>query len=158
MVVWPSNLPLPKLKTHSLDPQSRVIASKMDSGFQRLRCRRVNPPIKMTVSWLLSDIEIEFFDGWINKAIHGGAARFYFPVRTYSGLVNCRCYFLPSSTLYRAVFKGAGCWDVSANLMVENMPILSSSELFNMSVDGNADSAHFILRHVINQRMPLMED
>jgi|GEM_PF-5281218 len=158
MLTWPSELPLPLLKTHRLLPRSQLVASEMDSGFIRLRRRRISSRADMPVSWLFNESQAEFFFGWFDIAIHAGAASFYFPVLLPGGrIVNCRAHFIPTNTPYQANCLAGGIWEISAKLAVF-LPTITQSELLEMSVENQAESIHFILRHVISQRMPLLED
>lgn len=125
---WPSQLPTGQLKSHSLTPQSRVVASPTDSGFVRTRVRRINPPDDMSVTWLFTTGQLELFRGWFEHVISHGAREFSYPVLVESRVHRLPCKFKPVKTPYKIKTLGGGRWRVTSSFSVRNVPVISADE------------------------------
>ncbi len=127
LIVWPAQLPTPLRNGHSLSPRSRVVASEMDNGFQRLRPRRINPPADMPVTWLFDAEQFELFRGWFAHVINYGAREFSSPVLIGDEIVYLACKFKPGAHSYKAAAAGFNN-RVTATLTVRNVPVISADE------------------------------
>jgi len=125
LIAWPAQLPTPLRNGHSLSPRSRVVASEMDNGFQRLRPRRINPPDDMPVTWLFDAEQFELFRGWFAHVFNYGAREFSSPVLVGAEVVYLACKFKPGTHPYKAAAAGFN-QRVTATLTVRDVPVLAA--------------------------------
>lgn len=131
---WPDFLPPPSLQGYTLQPQSRTIRTEMTSGPARVRRRFTRVPTMIPQVWNLSDKDFGAFEWWVANSIDGGAAWFMGPQRNGTGRVSVQCRFVDRDGPYKARYLGAGEWEVSAMIEVDQMPLGSLTDFWPADV------------------------
>lgn len=118
MATWPTTLPAPILDGYALDPLDQTIRTDMEFGAARTRRRSTAQNDKLNVAWIFTRAQMAAFRTWFTDAAQaaGGSAWFDLVVDTGEGAAASQsCRF---SGPWKAAFRGAGIWSVSATLEV----------------------------------------
>lgn len=119
MATWPSTLPAVDNDGYAIAPLDQVIRTDMEVGAARTRRRTKARNDKVTVSWLMTDAQLNIFRDWFEDAatgIAGGDAWFFvdLPLGGATFLESAEAKFVGAPRLDRARRK----WRVSATLEV----------------------------------------
>ena len=133
-------LPLPQLAGHGYKRNSGTVRIKMQSGRTRNRRKWFGAPAKSSVAWRFSSSEFEFFEGWVDNVLAGGAADFTLPFKTGSGLSDQVCRFTSD---YDANALAPNLWEVKADIEIDGLPIIDENTVIS-AIEGVDDAANFI--------------
>jgi hypothetical protein len=79
MATWPSTLPAPLASGYQLNPGDQTLRTDMEVGSPRVRRRSFARNDRVSVSWLLSETQLDTLRDWFDDAttgIAGGSAWF----------------------------------------------------------------------------------
>ena len=130
-------LPLPQLAGHGYKRNSGVTRVSMQSGRTRNRRKWFGAPAKSSVAWRFSSSEFEFFEGWVDNVLAGGAADFTLPFKTGSGLSDQVCRFTSD---YDANALAPNLWEVKADIEIDGLPIIDENTVIS-AIEGIDDAA-----------------
>lgn len=119
MAAFPSTLPAPLASGYSIDPQSQVIRTEMETGSPRVRRRSAVRIDHVEIGWVFTDAQMTSFRTWFDSSAGaaGGAGWFNLTIKSGDGSsVVCEARFVePWSASLSA---GFGIWRVGAKVEV----------------------------------------
>lgn len=130
-------LPLPQLAGHGYKRNSGTVRIKMRSGRTRNRRKWFGAPTPSQVTFKFSGQQLEWFEGWVENILDGGAAEFTLPFKTGSGLSDQVCKFTSDPD---AQCIAPDVWEVKANIEVEGLPIIDENTIIS-AIEGIDDAA-----------------
>jgi len=130
-------LPLPQLAGHGYKRNSGIDRIPMKSGRTRNRKRFWGAPARSAVTFKFSGAQLEWFEGWVEHTIDGGAADFTLPFKTGSGLSDQVCRFIsdPAPTCI-----APDLWEVKADIEVDGLPVIDENTIIS-AMEGIDDAA-----------------
>lgn len=113
---YPEGLPSPLRAGYGLEHVSPVLRTTLSTGRARQRRLYTSVPSLVTVSWLLSDVQAQVFEGWFRWALVDGQSWFNCRLRTPIGHRPYQCRFVG---MYRGpALVGANNWRFEAELEI----------------------------------------
>ncbi|WP_447801186.1 hypothetical protein [Pseudomonas kilonensis] len=95
----------------------------MRTGRTRFRRNYSSVPTNVKVTWSLTSIQAQYFEGWFEDVLISGSQWFECELRTPQGLQPYKAHFLD---MYDGpVLFGVDHWTVSATLQLWDRPILT---------------------------------
>ena len=88
LIKWPDSLPLPLLKGHGYTPDTKFSEVKMESGISRFRGKSYANLDSLSASFLMTNDQAAFFEGWFKHAAADGEKWFLMPVKTPLGTLE----------------------------------------------------------------------
>ncbi|GHC19515.1 hypothetical protein [Aidingimonas halophila] len=127
---FPADLPLPQREGYGLEHVSPLLRTELASGRARQRRRFTSVPTTVSVSWVLSEVEAQLFEGWFRYAISDGAAWFNVTIKTPVGL---KPYVARFAGMYDGPdLLGIGHWRISAELEIRERQTVDSSYVIHL--------------------------
>lgn len=136
--VWPSTVlpPAPLWQPYTVEHDTAAIRTAMDVGRPRARQRFGNRLTKVSVTWLMTGDQIEFFASWFATTARSGAAWVQIPLRIGMSADLQTCRFVGP---YRQEPVGTDAWRVTAQLEVKSaQPLSADSVDVIVAFDGAA--------------------
>lgn len=123
-IQWP-----PRARANlDLKPGDATVRTQMESGHQRVRRISANVPEVVTARWTLTGKQMQVWRSWWKHTVLDGAAYFQCELTDGSQLVTASAR--PREGTYAATTSNGGhTWEVSCELEVEDLPIMSEAEL-----------------------------
>lgn len=149
---WPASLPAPRRDGYGLKPVDQVTRTTMSSGRQRARRNGLGTPTGVTVNWVLSEDQMALFEAWYELDCQGGVQPF--TVTLLGGLGN-KPVTATFTGIYEAKLAGIH-WQVTANLQIEQRPLLTREQLDFVTAHGITDinTAGSGLHRLIHHTLP----
>lgn len=91
---YPEKLPTPEQQGYAIQHVSPLTRVDMQSGRARQRRRFTSVPSMVQVSWLMTNVEAQLFEGWFRWIISDGAEWFNGPLKTPMGIKHYVCRFV----------------------------------------------------------------
>lgn len=120
-VAFPSDLPNPSIRQHSLQMGSAVIRTAMDDGYVRIRRRFRTVPTRYSVMWTFSESEMAGFEGWYHSVLIDGQERFTVNLANGQGVTEVTAYFVDD---WKAKLIGCDNWEITASLHAVDRPTI----------------------------------
>ena len=124
MIAYPDFLPGPLLAGYTLNQQSNLLRSEMDSGQARVRRRFANVPSTISATWTFTAEQSAWFEYFIDDSLSGGIAWFEMPIKSPFGISICALRFI-SSPLESCSPLSPTRWQYKANIELKTRPTLS---------------------------------
>lgn len=129
----PKMIPACSVDGYKISPQNATVRTEMETGPARQRRLSASTPTQLSVKWILSRLEFKVFEAWFKHTIFDGTAWFLMPVDNGMGLTHTDCRFVGP---YSVELASKGIYNVSANIEVRTMPVISKEELFAILASG----------------------
>lgn len=125
MIEYPSYLPGPMLAGYTLNQQSNLLRSNLDSGQARVRRRFKRVPTIIASTWLFSSEQAALFEEFIENELLGAVAWFELPIKTPVGIQTAALRFV-ESPLEACSPAGMTRWQYKAKIEVQIRPNLTT--------------------------------
>lgn len=124
MIEYPREyLPLPLREGYAFQAVSPMLRSEMQSGRARQRRKFTSVPTMASVSWLLSDVQAQTFEGWFEDSLKSGSEWFECPLKTPEGIND---YVARFTDIYQGpALVGRSHWKFTAELELRERPIVA---------------------------------
>lgn len=108
-------------------PGEATLRTPMESGHQRVRRISASVPETVTANWRLTRQQMHFWRSWWKRTLLDGSG--YFPCELTDGanIVEVQCRAKEST--YTAKMVAGMNWEVSCELEVEDVPIMSEAQM-----------------------------
>lgn len=140
-IVWPADLlPEASLDDYELQHVDTLLVTDFVSGDDRSRNLYLNAPTDVPVSWLMTNREFRFFEGWYRHVLQNGARWFSMVLKTSVGIadteVKFRGIYLP-----RAV--GGARWRVTATVRMRSRQTIDEAATIGYLAGADGDLAAY---------------
>lgn len=122
---YPHNdLPLPESRGYGLERGQQFIRTDMESGNVRQRRRYSSIPDTVQVSWVMTRLQFELFEGWYKHKITSGADWFRMKISDGSGVNLQDCRF---TSTYKVKESGPNYFGVQASVETRDRTIIDEA-------------------------------
>jgi len=128
MIKYPNFLPGPLLAGYTLNQQSNLLRSEMDSGQARSRRRFKNVPSIISSTWMFTSEQAGLFEAFIEYGLTGGTAWFEVPIKTAAGIKTGQLRFV-SNPLENCKTLSPTRWQYSAKIELKTRPLITQEKL-----------------------------
>lgn len=114
----PSDIPNPKADSYGLQTVNPLQSTQFGSGRVRVRENWRNVPQRVTLTYRLSDYQMQLFEGFLKHECRNGAAKFTQPLRMPRS-TECKNYYVQLEEIYSGptwvdgTHNLNGFWEVS---------------------------------------------
>lgn len=126
MATWPANLPAPLRRGYEINPEDPILRTQMDAGPDRVRRRFTAIPSRIPVSWRFTEAQFALFEAWHKLEALDGAAWFTVSLSNGLGFQAVEAQFTKPP---KKVLLGGANWEVSAELEVRALPVMTQEYL-----------------------------
>lgn len=159
MEQWPQILGDPLDIAYSGQEESSVIRTEFESGTIRQRNRFTASRSVYSVQWSFKDWQFALFRSFVRHSLHNGADKFVAPLWFGDGIESANVFIQDGNYSHSYI---SGRYMVSAQLVVENSPCLSASdlaEILELGEDIDAllasiDSFHSFIHETLPSTLP----
>ena len=123
MIAYPDFLPGPLLAGYTLNQQSNLLRSEMDSGQARVRRRFANVPSTISATWLFTENQAAWFSAFIEQGLVGGIAWFEMPIKTPFGIKTGQLRFIGNPLEAGSVLSPT-LWQYKSSIELKTLPKL----------------------------------
>lgn len=153
MASWPSSLPVPLRTGYEINPEDPVLRTQMDAGPDRVRRRYTAIPSRIPVRWRFTDAQFALFEAWHKHEALDGAAWFSLSLLNGLSLQTVEARFVKPP---KELLLGGTNWEVSAELEVRELPVMSR-EYLDIVLDYTLDDLVYadpIFNTLVNTTLP----
>lgn len=153
MATWPANLPAPLRRGYEINPDDPILRTQMDAGPDRVRRRFTAIPSRIPVRWSFTRAQFALFEAWHKHEALDGAAWFTVSLVNGLGSNTVEAQFAGSP---KKVLMSAAQWEVSAELQVRELPIMTQEHL-DAALAYDPDSIAYgspVLHTLVNTTLP----
>lgn len=152
-VAWPTFLPKPKREGHSYAQADLVERSNMEGGPMRARQKYSDGPRQFNISFALVNQQTwAMFEAYFKYDLSNGAAEFYLPVNTGSGVVNRRARFLGPPSFDAS--SGSGIALVTAQVQIIEDTTITQEQYQFLQDNPGFLRAEDLLDYIMNTLYP----
>ena len=113
--------------TFGFEPVSPILRSPKVSGRAVQRRLYASVPTVAAVSWLLSDVQAQLFEGWFEHVLVSGTSWFECQFKTPMGLDDYEARF--TDIYSRPTLLGVSHWRFTANLELFKRPVVDAERV-----------------------------
>lgn len=126
MAAYPDTLPAPLVAGYEINPEDPNLRTQMDAGPDRTRRRFSTIPSRVPVKWRFTLVQLALFDAWHKYTALDGSAWFTINLASGMGISALEAKF---SKPPKKVMLSGMSWEVSSELEVRTLPVLSQLEM-----------------------------
>lgn len=152
-VAWPDFLPKPQRQAHAYSQADLLARSSMEGGPPRVRQKYSDGPRQFAIGLTLkSKQQWALFEAFYKFDLRNGAAEFYLPVDSGTGVVNRRAIFSAQPSYDTS--PGNSVCLVSAQVQIIEDTTMTQEQYDVLKVTPDFLSAEDLLDYIINTLYP----
>ena len=114
--IWPTNLPVPLVRSYKIEPKSSVYRTLLKQGYANYRAVQNNETTIFQMRWHMTNEQFALFQAFYQYNLNDGQSWFYMDHAEGIGFVGGEFRFFERSFTYRAQYMSENYFSVDAKI------------------------------------------
>ena len=114
--IWPSNLPVPLVRSYKIEPKSAVYRTSLKEGYANHRVTQNDETTIFQMRWHMTNEQFSLFQAFYQYNLNDGQSWFYMDHAEGIGFVGGEFRFFEKSFTYRAQYMSENYFSVDAKI------------------------------------------